>query len=227
MRLDLIPFHMASVRLSRKTTGSFLFAAAVLVIVLLYILRYIADHRAQLAGFDSFILQRVGEWRSSELTVVFVNLTAVGSLTVVALLSLIGAAFLMSIRARREAIQLFLIVGAAQGLTELAKNSIERPRPSAIPALVEAAGFSYPSGHALMTTAFYVTLALIVNRHIRSSSQRVILAVSVTVIVFAVALSRVYLGVHYPSDTVGGTLLGLGLALLLDKAVARFGNAPA
>lgn len=180
-----------------------------------------ADRQAQLEGFDLFILRMVGESRSPMLTNAFLNLTALGSLTVLALHSLIGAGFLTSIRDRGGAVQLLVAWAASYVCTQLAKNFIERPRPAAIPALAEATGFSFPSGHALMTAAIYVTIALIVYRRLQLPSQRIVLVLSSTAIILVVALSRVYLGVHYPSDIVGGTLLGVGLAFLIEAAFTR------
>ena len=122
------------------------------------------------------------------------------------------AGFLASIRDRVGAMQLLVAWAASYVCTQLAKSFIERPRPAAIPALADATGFSFPSGHALMTAAIYVTIALIVCRRLQLPSQRIVLVLSSTAIILVVALSRVYLGVHYPSDIVGGTLLGVGLS---------------
>jgi undecaprenyl-diphosphatase len=196
------------------------------ILFLIVVVIEAADRQTQLAAFDLFILRRIGESRSPMLTIAFINLTALGSVTVLALHSLIGAGFLTSIRDRGGATQLLLAGAASYVCTQLSKSFIERPRPAAITALVEARGFSYPSGHALMTAAMYVTIALILHRHLQLQSQRIVLVLSSTTIILLVALSRVYLGVHYPSDIVSGTLLGTGLAFLIESAFKRSNRNP-
>jgi undecaprenyl-diphosphatase len=167
-------------------------------------------------SFDLLVLRAVASMRSSELTYIFSNVTALGSFALVVLHSLIAFALLVSTRDQRGAWQLVSASIGAWLLTQLAKFIIQRPRPTAIPALAEAAGFSYPSGHAFTATAMYVTIAILAGRHLRLPRQRAVLGVSTAIVIAAIALSRVYLGVHYPTDIIGGVLLGTGWALFLE-----------
>jgi undecaprenyl-diphosphatase len=114
-------------------------------------------------------------------------------------------------------LQLISASAGAWILTELLKMIAARPRPDAVPALVYAVGFSFPSGHALTGTAMYVTLVFLASRYLRVQSQRRILLFATTGIVGAIAFSRVYLGVHYPTDIIAGILMGAGWALLMDS----------
>jgi len=166
--------------------------------------------------FDLWVLAEVAEWRTPLLNVVFINLTALGSTTLIALHTLVAFALLMATKDKIGALQLVIASAGAETLTQLTKGFIERPRPTAIEPLVEAFGYSFPSGHAVSSAAMYVTIALLASRHLPLRRQRILLAVITVVIVVSVAMSRVYVGVHYFTDAVSGMVLGTAWAFILD-----------
>jgi undecaprenyl-diphosphatase len=166
-------------------------------------------------GLDSSILTAVAKMRRPWLTGVAVDVTALGSLTLVALISAIALCILLSLRDRAAAWQLFLNSVGAGIWTGLTKNVIERARPEDVTHLVQVSGFSYPSGHSLVSASLYLTIAILAGRHLPTTKSRVLLLCLAIVIISLVGMSRVYLGVHYPSDVVSGVLLGLAWALLL------------
>ena len=113
------------------------------------------------------------------------------------------------------ALQLVAASLGATLLTDVAKEWIERPRPTAVPVLVEASGFSYPSGHSLAAAAVYVTIAILIWRHLPTSRQRVLVSALAVIVVGGVGLSRIYLGAHYATDVISGIGLGTAWALTL------------
>ena len=177
-------------------------------------------YRSEASGLDLLILRGIAEIRSPRLTNIFINLTALGSTTLTTLHTAVAFALLMTARDRIAAWQLVAAWLGAMTLTELTKAWIARPRPSVVPALVDAIGFSYPSGHAFNATAVYVTIAAIGFRYLQSLRQRVVLVVFTCIVVGTVGLSRVYLGVHYPSDALTGILLGTAWTLIISGAVS-------
>ena len=106
---------------------------------------------------------------------------------------------------------------------QLLKNVIQRARPDEFPPLVNASGFSYPSGHALTAAAGYLTLAIVCRRSIQNPAWRIAVVVTAVVLVVLVGLSRIYLGVHYPSDVVSGVLFGGAWACLVAAGFADHG----
>jgi undecaprenyl-diphosphatase len=90
-----------------------------------------------------------------------------------------------------------------------------RPRP-ALPQLDPAAGYSFPSGHATVSAALFLTLALVYCHHADSRTGKILAMAGAALLVLLVGISRVYLGVHYPSDVVAGWAAGGFLAVAID-----------
>lgn len=169
---------------------------------------------------DRALLLAVAGVRRGWLNGVAVDLTALGSASIITILTIVALIVLSASRDRRGAAQLLVATIGSAIWTRAAKGFIERPRPSVIPRLVEVSGFSYPSGHSLAATATFLTVALLATRHMRSPTSRALLHATMAAIVVLVAASRVYLGVHYPSDVASGVLVGAAWALLLHSAFA-------
>ncbi len=174
---------------------------------------------SRVATFDDAIMNWVVAHRSGMMNRAAVDVTALGSATLVTLFAVGALYVLLVVGDLRGALHLLLaLVGSTLMIAGL-KGFLARPRPFGH-RLVEAGGYSYPSGHAVSAAVLYVTLALVGSRHFKGPAYRrmlVALAVATTVLV---AASRVYLGVHYPTDVASGTALGAGGAVLLASAFA-------
>ncbi len=92
---------------------------------------------------------------------------------------------------------------------KLLKHLVARPRPATNGELALAHGFSFPSGHALASALFYGSLALLLCYSNANARLKTIIAVLLLFWIFLMAYDRVYLGVHYPSDVLGGFCLGV------------------
>ena len=159
---------------------------------------------------DEAILRLFADWRSPWLNIAATNVSSLGSATVMILVSVSAFSLLWIIaRDRTGAAKVVIAAAGAQTCVEIIKRLFERPRPGIVPYLVEFTGFSYPSGHALVATATYGTLAAVACSYVKQRRGRVAIRLICWTIVVLVALSRIYLGVHYPSDVVGGVLLGI------------------
>jgi undecaprenyl-diphosphatase len=176
---------------------------------------------SRLAGADSMILQLAAHLRHPWLNGVAMDLTAIGSPFVVALFTLTFGALLVANGDRRGAAVLAASSLASGLLTLVMKRLLERPRPDVVPRLVEVTGLSYPSGHSLASAAVYLTAAFVVARHVPRFPERVAAVLWAAVVVLLIGASRVYLGVHYPSDVLAGMLLGTAWALLMGVFLRR------
>lgn len=144
------------------------------------------------------------------LTGVFVGLSDLGNWLGRRALAGLAAVFLWQ-RGERRAVLALLFTTLSDGLVNDAlKLAFARPRPMVVPHLVEASGFSFPSGHAFGAAATFVAVALALRAAGAGAKSIQAGAIALSL---AIAFSRVWLGVHYPSDVVAGWLGGAGYAL--------------
>lgn len=152
------------------------------------------------------------------------DITALGSPTVLGLAVFAVVGFLALAGLYKNA--LFMLVASLGGwfLNDLLKSMFARPRPSIVPHLREVWSLSFPSGHALTSAVVYLTLGVLLMRVAERPIVKwycITLAMSATALV---GLSRIYLGVHYPTDVLGGWLIGLSWALvfwLIERSLER------
>jgi undecaprenyl-diphosphatase len=152
-----------------------------------------------------------------------VDISALGSPAVITLFAIIGA-LLLWLKRDRWGCAYLLIGSAGAGIcTSVLKLVFRRERPSVVPQLVEVSGFSYPSGHSLAATSFYLLLMFLAWRYYTSWRSRVVLLACTSLLIGAVCFSRLYLGVHYPSDLLSGMCFGAAWVFLLTS-VMEFGR---
>jgi undecaprenyl-diphosphatase len=152
------------------------------------------------------------------------DITALGSLPVLTLLTVAATGYLWLARRRAEALLGVAVAGGAGALSALLKHWIGRPRPTIVQH-GQVFSSSFPSGHAMTSMAIYIAIGIFLARLAPTWSARVFatgLAIAVAVLV---ASSRIYLGVHYPTDVAAGALLGLAWALAVLTAAEVFRRA--
>jgi undecaprenyl-diphosphatase len=178
----------------------------------------------EVGAVDSAILLTVAKTRTPWLTIAAVDVTALGSVTLVVLFSAFTLVVLLVLRDRLAALQLLAASAGAGILTLVTKNIIERIRPEEVQQLIVVSGFSYPSGHSVSTSALYLTIAIIAGRYVQRAGARAAIFLAVSLALIMVGASRVYLGVHYATDVVSGISLGTAWALLLAGFFTFFGH---
>lgn len=145
---------------------------------------------------------------------IMVNITALGSRTVLALVTAFTLGLFLVVGRRRTAVFILLAVVGGMLLSDVSKALVGRERPEITHQLVlPPRDASFPSGHALGSAVVYLTLALVAAPHLpRRSLRRYVIASSLLVVVL-VGVSRIYLGVHYLTDVLAGWAGGAAWAL--------------
>ena len=166
-------------------------------------------------------------FRTPVLTRLLWVFTVLGDPRVATLLTLLAFGLLLMWGRRAEAWLVGLTVAGGAAVGTLAKLAFHRPRPPARFALItEPSSFSFPSGHALYSLLFFGVLAFVLARLAKRLGWRLVILGSAALAVILVGLSRVYLGVHWPSDVVASwslaaTVLSVACGLYLTRARYR------
>jgi len=183
----------------------------VLAVSALWFFAWIAEEMLEgsAAQFDSQVRSFVHAHSTGQLTAVMNFLTVFGSSLVMTPLALL-ALILCYIRREFHALKMLAATFAGGLVLELLLKSIfRRARPAPFFEILRPASYSFPSGHALFSFCFFGGLALLISpRLARPKAKRALWLVSVTMI-FGIGFSRIYLGVHYPSDVLAGYAAGL------------------
>lgn len=142
------------------------------------------------------------------------DLTALGGIAVLTLLVVGVVFYLLSVGKRGTALLVGGAVGSGAILSALLKLGFDRPWPDLIAHLSHAYSSSFPSGHAMLSAVTYLTLGVLLARaHERRRTKIIVMAYGVTLTVL-IGLSRIYLGVHWPTDVMAGWALGAAWAAL-------------
>jgi undecaprenyl-diphosphatase len=153
------------------------------------------------------------------------DMTALGGFTALTLISVMAVVLLLMHGRRTQALIFGATVMIAQLAAEAVKHVIDRARPDIVPHHDLVYSSSFPSGHAVMAPVVYLTLAAILAAGDRRRSVKVLLLIGAAVLVVAIGVSRVYLGVHWPTDVLAGWTMGAAIALAASIALHITGRA--
>lgn len=147
--------------------------------------------------------------------------TAAGAFPTLAALTLIGAALLAMARRGAAAVRLVLCAGTGVAVANLVKYVFVRARPEVVPHWVQVSSLSFPSGHSADASIVYLLLAGLALDRVGRPSVRRGIASAAFVFVLLIGLSRVYLGVHWPTDVLAGWAFGAAWAYVAAPIVTR------
>lgn len=153
--------------------------------------------------------------------------TALGGTTVLIIVVLITLGFLWIAKKRKIMILVAAAAVGGQLFNTGMKYFFSRERPDVVPHLAEVSTASFPSGHSMMSAVIYLTLGALLTRLVSGTKLRVYIIIVAMTLTGLVGLTRVYLGVHYPTDVLAGWTAGLGWALiclLVEQILERRGK---
>ncbi|MET0500601.1 MAG: phosphatase PAP2 family protein [Candidatus Binatia bacterium] len=136
------------------------------------------------------------------------DITSLGGITLVTLITVAVIGFLLIDGKRAAALLVLASVGGGSVLSSLLKIGIDRPRPDLVAHLVEVSTASFPSGHAMLSAVIYLTLGALLSRVEARRRVKIYFLTVAVILTFLVGLSRIYLGVHWPTDVLAGWCAG-------------------
>lgn len=187
--------------------GSF---ALLLFMIIGYIVKFYPE---MLVGFDQPIQTAIRGDLPETLTLLFRAITHLIDIPVIISWVLIVAFIFYRKQWKMESYLMLGNLTLAGILIVTFKNIYQRPRPEILH-LVEEKGFSFPSGHSLAVTIMIGTLIVILSQRIKNTVWRKIVQILLSLYIVSVLVSRIYLGVHYPSDVIASLCVGLGVLFM-------------
>ena len=187
--------------------GSF---ALLLFVILGYIVKFYPN---MLIGFDQPIQTAIRGDLPASLTFLFRMITHLIDIPVIITWVLIVAFIFYRKQWKLESYLMLGNLTLAGILIVTFKNIYQRPRPEIVH-LVEEKGFSFPSGHSLAVTLMVGSLIVILSQRIKNTTWRKVVQIGLGIYLVSVLVSRIYLGVHYPSDVIASLCVGLGVLFM-------------
>ncbi|MER9404826.1 phosphatase PAP2 family protein [Mesorhizobium caraganae] len=142
------------------------------------------------------------------------DITSLGSSTVLVLIVAAVIVYLLLIRKAGTALFILVAVAGGQALSSLLKAGVDRPRPDLVSHLATETSLSFPSGHAMVSAVTYLTLGSLAARFLPGRTTKIFVLCLAVLTTLLVGVSRVYLGVHWPSDVLAGWCAGFAWAML-------------
>lgn len=184
-------------------------------------------HRGETLRFDGDVRSALHQHASPALTGVMKAFTVIGSsVPSLLLLATVVSAFWLA-GLRRQAIMMLIVMAGALVIELSLKHVFHRARPQPYFSFPLPTSYSFPSGHALSAACFYGMLAVLVGARMRRRIYRVAIWFACVFMIAMIGVSRIYLGVHYPSDVAGGYTTACIWLVALDVAQQRFKSSSA
>ncbi|MDP9201075.1 MAG: phosphatase PAP2 family protein [Gemmatimonadota bacterium] len=208
--------------------GIFLVAGLIVTAIGTAIFVTLASHvrSGSTQAFDESVIRWMGAHHSPGLDTVMLEVTALGTGTVVMMVVAVAALFLVLTQHKYSALLLLVSTFGGIVLNGVLKLGFDRPRPSIFVPEVHTVSSSFPSGHAMSAAIVYATVAYLAARLHQRKWARWLVMTAALVLIALISFSRMYLGVHYPSDVIAGVAIGLGWAgfcMATLEAIQKFG----
>ena len=166
--------------------------------------------------FDKGMLKFFHDNRSPEFNQSMTDLTALGSLSVIALLSSIIVIYFVTHKDWTGLSYIFFILTGSSIIPAFLKEIYLRERPDVINRLADVKSHSFPSGHSFSATVAYLAMAYLISRELKNVKLEILYYLLALIVIALVGVSRMYLGVHYPTDIFAGICLGVAWFIIVS-----------
>lgn len=166
---------------------------------------------------DNYIYNLISSLMSNNITAIMMFISYLGSATTLIILTI---AFLILLKNKRDAKYIALNLTVVFLLNRILKLIIARPRPQVL-SLVAENGYSFPSGHAMVSMGFYGFIIYLIYNNIKDKKIKYSLIVCLTVLILLIGTSRIYLGVHYFTDVTGGYIIAIIYLIIFIKYIYK------
>lgn len=179
-----------------------------IAVACLFLFSWIAEEmlEQETRRFDSYVRDAIHRFASPHLTSFMIAMTDIGTWMGLVPIGIIVLWILLARRKRRAAVLFVVTVVGGLVLDAALKVAFHRPRPTPFFGFPVPSSYSFPSGHALVSFCFFGVLAWIATSHLALRWQRAFVWITAVVLIALIGASRIYLGVHYPSDVAAGYL---------------------
>jgi undecaprenyl-diphosphatase len=172
-------------------------------------------------SFDKEVIQQAHYWENERLTKLMQAITFLGNYQFLIPANLLLIAILLRDKQKRAAVTVLIIALTSLGWDVLLKDLFHRNRP-ADAMITGIKNFSFPSGHALMSVAFYGLLILLLNYWVKNKTRQKVITVFLLLLILLIGFSRIYLRVHYPTDVLAGYFFEAGWVGLLLSLFQKY-----
>ena len=136
------------------------------------------------------------------------------------LISLTVISFIACIVLKRKLIGAFIVLNImiSSGLNQILKHIVQRPRPTEY-RLIDETGYSFPSGHSMVSTAFYGLFIYLIFKNVKNKYIKWISIITLSILIILIGGSRIYLGVHYTSDVLAGFFISISYLIIYTSII--------
>lgn len=167
--------------------------------------------------FDEFVYESIINIRGDFLDKYFISITKLGNPIIILFLLFLLVLFF------RNKFGITLVISCMTSLisNSLIKNIFRRVRPAHV-RLIKQGGYSFPSGHAMISICFYGYLLYLVIKNVKNKCLKYLLSIFLIIIILSIGISRIYVGVHYPTDVLAGYFLGISELIIVINWCRRW-----
>ena len=201
--------------MDKKSKNKLILSSIFLVLFIVVLILFLTNN---VTTFDNKIYDYIIKYRSNRIDYLMKSITQFGNTVPVIIIILV---LMITLTSRREVFLIGFNTILTVSTNQILKHIICRPRPSHIRLITEN-GYSFPSGHSMISICLYGLLIYLINKKIKNKILKVLLTIILILLILGIGISRIYVGVHYPSDVLAGYLLSLSILIFSITIVNKY-----